>query len=32
MGKHLLSLVPQLPHRSLWMAMVIVTVAAQACN
>ena len=32
MRKHLLSLVPQLPHRSLWMAMVILTVAAQACN
>jgi hypothetical protein len=29
MGKHLRSLIP---HRSLWVAIVILTVAAQACK
>jgi hypothetical protein len=32
MGKHVRGLMPHLPHRSLWIAMVILTVAAHACN
>jgi hypothetical protein len=26
------SLIPQLPHRSMWVAMMILIIGAQACN
>jgi hypothetical protein len=32
MRKNLVSLIPQLPHRNMWLAMMILIVAAQACN